>query len=131
MRIVPVLLVLTGLASPVYGQVAGGSFAYARLGSGAVLAGNARPASAIGFGFRGELDSVAVDFSFLNFILAGGRNVTGDGAFAGSLFRLQVLRFLAPEADRSIYVGGGMSYARVTSGISRKDEPLPGYESRD
>lgn len=122
MRIALVVLVLTGLASPVYGQVAGGSFFYARLGYGAVATEHGSPATALGFGFRGELDTVAVDFSFGNLILAADRHLIGEGALAGSMFRLQVLRFLAPEADRSVYVGGGMSYAGVSAGRSRRDD---------
>ncbi len=120
MRSALVLAIVVGLGSPAYAQVAGGGFGYARLGTGAVLTGAGRSsAPAFGFGYRGELDAVAVDFSFLNFIVDIDRHLAGDGVFAGSLVRLQVLRFLDPEADRSFYLGGGMSYGRVSAGDSR------------
>ena len=119
MRIALVLVALIGLVSPAYGQVAGGSFGYARLGYGAVLReGGHGAAPAFGFGFRGELDAVAVDFSFMNFIVPPDTQLAGDGAFATSFIRLQVLSFLEPDADRSFYLGGGMSFAGVTAGRS-------------
>ena len=118
MRSALVLVAFVGLVSPAYGQVAGGSFGYARLGYGAVLGQGDRGAGpAFGFGIRGELDIVAVDFSFLNFVVPA-REMQDGGAFASSLIRLQVLRFLDPAADRSIYLGGGMSYAGITAGRS-------------
>ena len=117
MRSALILAVVIGFGTPAYAQVAGGSFMYARLGYGTVLADGKHASPAFGFGFRGELDAVAVDMSFLNFIVPHNRPLlAGDGTFAGSLFRLQVLRFLDSAAERSLYVGGGISYARVSSG---------------
>lgn len=123
MRCAFVLLVLIALMSPAYGQSAGTahtprsrSFAYARLGYGAVFAGSTHGAPAFGFGYRGQLESVALDVSFLNFLVAADRPPTGNNAFAGSLLRLEVLRLLDPEADRSAYIGGGMSWGGVSAG---------------
>lgn len=104
MRSAFVLLVLTGVASPVYGQ----SFFYARLGSGAAFAEGVRPSPAIGFGIRTELDAVAVDASFANYVI-GNTSASGT-VVAGSLLRLQVLRFLDAGAEKSTYVGGGLSW---------------------
>lgn len=122
MRSALVWLVLFALVAPVYGQSTGTahkprsrSFAYARLGYGAVFADTTHGAPAFGFGYRGQLDSVALDVSFLNFLVGDGPQ-TGDNAFAGSLLRLEVLRLLDPEADRSVYVGGGMSWGGVSAG---------------
>lgn len=122
MRSALILAAIVGFVTPAYGQVAGGGFLYARLGYGTVLADKSRPSPAFGFGYRGELDTVAVDFSFLNFVMSADPQLRGDGAFAGSLIRLQVLRFLAPEAERSLYVGGGMSYSGVTAGRSLRTD---------
>ena len=62
MRSALVLLVLSALASPAYGQ----SFGYARLGYGAGFSNDVQGAPAIGFGIRYEFDSIALDGSFLN-----------------------------------------------------------------
>jgi hypothetical protein len=115
MRIALVLLALSGLVSPVYAQVAGGSFTYARLGYGAAFADEVRPSPAIGFGIRGGFDELEVDVSFLNYVI-GNPYEEGRDVFAGSLFRLQVLRFLDAEAERSAYVGGGVSWGAVSLG---------------
>ena len=113
MRSAFVLLVLTGLASPVYGQ----SFFYTRLGSGAAFADGVRPSPAIGFGVRTELDTVAVDASFVNYVIG---NTSSSGAVvAGSLLRLQVLRFFNTRAERSPYVGAGLSWG--TSIVERTE----------
>ena len=104
MRSAFVLLVLIGLTSPVYGQ----SFFYTRLGSGAAVVDGVRPSPAIGFGIRTELDTVAVDASFANYVIG---NTSSSGAVvAGSLLRLQVLRFLNTGAEKSTYVGAGLSW---------------------
>ena len=104
MRSAFVLLVLTGLASPVYGQ----TFFYTRLGAGAAFADSIRQSPAIGFGVRTELDALAVDASFVNYVI-GSRSSSG-AVVAGSLLRLQVLRFLDSGAERSTYVGAGLSW---------------------
>jgi hypothetical protein len=124
MRSAIVLVVLVALVTPVYGQSTGTghkprsrSFGYARLGYGAVFADGAHGAPAFGFGYRGQLESVALDVSFLNFTVGSDRPpATGDNVFAGSLLRLEVLRLLDPEADRSAYIGGGMSWGGVSAG---------------
>ena len=126
MRSAVVLLVLVALVAPAYGQSAATpyktgrsrSFGYARLGYGAVFADNPHGAPAFGFGYRGQLGTVALDVSFLNFLVAHDRPQSrdNDSAFAGSLLRLEVLRLLDPEADRSGYIGGGMSWGAVSAG---------------
>jgi hypothetical protein len=92
------------------------SFGYARLGYGGVFADDVRGAPAFGFGYRGELESFALDVSFLNFTVGSGSYTQASEVFAGSLLRLQALRFLHPQADRSVYVGGGMSWGALTVG---------------
>jgi hypothetical protein len=117
MRSVLMLAAVLGVVTPASAQVAGGGFFYARLGTGAVLAEPRRPATAFGFGYRGEIDTVGVDFSLL-FMAADGQP-PGDTVFAGAPIRLVVLRFLQPDAERSLFVGGGMSYAGTSFGGSR------------
>jgi hypothetical protein len=107
------------LAPPVYAQQTAQpefrSFGYARLGYGGAFADHVRSAPAIGFGYRGELKSVAFDVSFFNYMLGTGRYDDDDSVFAGSLLKLQVLRFLDGESDRSVYVGGGFSWGGVSA----------------
>ncbi len=123
MRSALILAVVLGVVTPASAQVAGGGFFYGRLGYGAVLSeGGNGAAPAFGFGFRGELDAVAVDFSFLNFIIPPDVQLQGASGFAASMIRLQVLRFLEPRAERSMYVGGGMSYSGVSFGDSRRTD---------
>lgn len=121
MRTAVILVAATVLAAPVHAQQTSQpefrSFAYARLGYGAAFADGIRSAPAIGFGYRGELESVAFDVSFFNYMIDSGRY---DGSvFAGSILKLQVLRFLDGESDRSAYVGGGFSWGGISASGSR------------
>ena len=126
MRNALILAAVVGLASPVFAQNAGSgssvqhelrSIGYARLGYGGASADQFRSAPAIGFGYRGELESFALDISFFNYIIRADLYETGRNVFAGSLLRLQALHFLDAEADRSAYVGAGLSWGGV--GLSR------------
>jgi len=127
MRRAVILVAFMTIAAPVYaqGQNPGTerdrfqSFGYARLGYGGVFADRTHGAPAIGFGFRGELESFALDVSFLNYLITS--NTYGSNAFAGSVLRLQALRFVNPGADSSPYVGGGFSWG----GVSAEREQTP------
>ena len=136
MRNALVLVAAVGLASPVFAddpKPAGsarqeevshtdsGSFAYARLGYGGAFADPVRRAPAIGLGYRGELDNFAVDVSFLNFVVHADPYSSRNNTFVGSLLRLQLLRFLDEEADRSAYVGAGLSWGRAN--VGRESSP--------
>ena len=83
---------------------------YGRLGYGAVFAGRTYGTPAIGFGYRAELDSFAIDVAFLNYQFASPGNYSSTGASAFSLLKLSGLRFLDAQANRSAYFGGGLSY---------------------
>lgn len=121
MRAAVIVIAATALASPVYAQQTSQpefrSFGYARLGYGGAFADNVRSAPAIGFGYRGEMQSVAFDVSFFNYMMGTHRYDDGS-VFAGSILKLQVLRFLDGEADRSVYVGGGVSWGAVSASSS-------------
>ena len=119
MRTATIFLVAVVLTAPVYAQQTSQpefrSFGYARLGYGAAFVDGTRSATAIGFGYRGETRSVAFDVSVFNWMIGGGL-YDEDSVFAGSLLKLQVLRFLDGDADRSAYVGGGFSWGGISAG---------------
>jgi hypothetical protein len=102
------------------------SFGYSRLGYGAVLADQVHRGPAIGFGYRGERDSLALDVSFLNFQLIG----TEDeplGYFAGSFLKLEALHLTNPNRAASAYFGGGASWGGVGVGRSIVGEYRSGW----
>jgi len=96
-------------------------FSYVRLGQAFVFDANPRPAPGIGFGVRAALDSVAIDASFLNLVVGSHPVDVDRDMTAGSLLKLEVLRYLTPEMSRSVYVGGGMSWGLLSAG--RTDPP--------
>jgi hypothetical protein len=121
MRNALILAAVVGLASPAFAQNTGSgssaqhelrSIGYARLGYGGASADQFRAAPAIGFGYRAELESFALDISFFNYVIRADSYETGRDVFAGSLLRLQALHFFDAEADRSAYVGAGLSWGR-------------------
>jgi len=88
---------------------------YARLGYGSVFGDRAYGTPALGFGYRAELDSFAIDVSFLNFQVRTS-TYASSGASAGSLLKLSGLYFLNPRANLTGYFGGGLSYGRSNFG---------------
>ena len=82
---------------------------YGRIGYGGIFSEEAYGVPAIGFGFRAELDSFAIDVSFLNHQLPSGSS-SSPRAFTSSWLKLSGLRFLNPEDNNSVYFGGGLSY---------------------
>jgi hypothetical protein len=94
------------------------SFGYARLGYGTVLGAGGSQHPAMGFGYRAELDTFALDVSFLNQQLPSSNGGYGSsGGMAGSFIRLEGLRFARPKSNASAYFGGGLSWG-ATSGAS-------------
>jgi len=87
-------------------RMASDSFGYVRIG-----AGNQGPG--MGFGYRTELDAVAIDVSFLNFTRQTGTSATypyyssGSGTF--SFVKMTALHFMKGKANSSLYFGGGVS----------------------
>jgi hypothetical protein len=84
---------------------------YARLGYGTVFGDRSYGTPAVGFGYRAELDRLAIDISFLNFQIGSGDH-RSPGASAASWVRLSGLYFLNPTASLTAYFGGGLSYGR-------------------
>jgi hypothetical protein len=91
------------------------SFGYARLGYGAVLGAGGSGAPAMGFGYRAELDSFALDVSFLNEQLPSVNAYGSSSGMAGSLLKLEGLYFTNPRANASAYVGGGVSWGATSA----------------
>jgi hypothetical protein len=115
-------------------RVATDSFWYARLGYGGIFGDRTYGTPAIGVGYRVEMDSFGVDVSFLNYqIGTNGSYYSSDGAFAGSLLKLQGLYFLNPTANRSPYLGAGLSWGGTAigsgfTGSGLQGELSAGYE---
>ena len=93
------------------------SVGYARLGFGGVFGDRTYGGPSMGFGYRAELDTFAVDVSFLNFQMpSSGAYESSQGGRSGSLLKLQGLRFVNPRANTTAYFGGGLSYGFTSFG---------------
>jgi hypothetical protein len=90
------------------------AFMYARLGYGGIFAGHTYGTPSFGFGYRAELDKVALDVSFLN-LQVGQSESYGSSASAGgaSLVKLSGLYLLNRHANSTPYLGGGLSWGRT------------------
>lgn len=121
-------------------RVEADSLWYLRLGYASSFGASTRGGPAFGFGYRYELDNLGVDVSFLNFMFDSGdsdNDGTTDSAGAtGSWVKLMGLYFLNPLANRSSYLGAGISFgstavvdnAAVYSGSGLQAEASLGYE---
>jgi hypothetical protein len=107
-------------------RVPADSFTYARLGYGGTYGGGLKAGPAMGFGYRAELDSIAVDVSFLNYQIRSASPSFGQGSgyygsnggVSGSLLKLEGLYFLEPAANASGYLGGGLSWGGTSVSTS-------------
>ncbi len=103
-------------------RVQSDSFSYARLGYGSISGDRGYGGPTLGFGYRAELDSFALDASFLNYEVpssgSGGYYGSSPDGISGSLLKLEVLHFMKPKANASIYFGGGASYGFASFGGS-------------
>jgi hypothetical protein len=91
---------------------------YGRLGHGSLFGNDAYGTPSLGFGYRAELDSFAIDVSFLNLQFSTGNSYSSSGAAAQTFLKLSSLYFLSPTANRSAYFGGGLSYGHQRFGGS-------------
>jgi hypothetical protein len=93
------------------------SYFYARLGYGSIFGDRAYGKPALGFGYRAELDSSAIDVSFLNVQLDSYNGYSASSsATAGSLLKLEGLYFVHSRKNATPYVGGGLSYGNASVG---------------
>ena len=95
---------------------------YVRLGYGGVLKGSGGPA--MGMGVRRELDTFAIDVSFLNVQKASDAGYSYGGGSSGSWLKLSALRYLNRTGNATPYVGGGLSWGSVIA--SQSDRHLHG-----
>src|SRR5204863_5906628 len=103
-------------------------FGYAKLGYGRTLGDGGAANPAIGFGYRAELDTFALDVSFLNQMLpSANQTFGGSTGMAGSLLKLTALYFTSPRANASPYLGGGFSWGVISSSAGASQT---GYSSR-
>ncbi len=91
---------------------------YARLGYGNLFGNESYGTPALGFGYRAELDAFALDVSFLNFQFSNIDGYPSGGATAQTLLKLSGLYFVSPRANRSAYLGGGLSFGSQSFGGS-------------
>ena len=91
----------------------------------------------MGFGFRHELDTLAIDVSFANIQeQAEGTNYLGDHGSAASWIKLEALRYANKRSNSSAYWGGGASWGSTNgwsdnnfwSGHGIQGELTAGYE---
>jgi hypothetical protein len=105
-------------------------FWYARLGYGSVFGDKTYGTPALGFGYRVELDSFGVDVSFFNYQIKTSDNgypySSSNGAIAGSLLKLEGLYFINPSANRTAYVGAGLSWGGANFGQGWNGDGLQG-----
>jgi hypothetical protein len=95
-------------------RVEADSLWYVRLGYGGALGPSFTHGPAFGFGYRYELDSFGIDFSFLNLMIGNNTDNTnsnsGSAGVTGSWIKLMALYFLNPTANRTSYLGGGLGW---------------------
>jgi len=89
---------------------------YAKLGYGGLFGDSSYGTPALGFGYRAEMDSLAIDVSFLNFQFQPSHYYSSREASAASFLKLSGLYFVNPTANRTPYFGGGLSYGRSSFG---------------
>jgi len=93
-------------------RVKADSIFYVKLGYGGVYTSEQfYNNTAIGFGYRYELDNFAVDFGFLSGIWGSSSD---DYASHIKLIQINGLYYFDPISNNSLYLGGGMSYGGTT-----------------
>lgn len=90
---------------------------YARLGYGAHFGDETYGGPSVGFlGYRREGKRFGIDVSFLNFQYKssdrtyGYYSPQGSSGMTGTWLKLEGLRYFSPAADRSPYIGAGLSW---------------------
>lgn len=82
---------------------------YAKLGYGANFAGLKDSGTSFGFGYRNEMDDLAVDFGFLNWTI-GQNNTDADYDYSANVVQIQGLYFFSPVDNSTFYAGAGLAY---------------------
>ncbi len=100
---------------------------YGRLGYGGVFAGDTYGTPSLGFGYRAELDTFAIDLSFLNLQLPSPGGYSSPRAYMTTWLKLSGLRFINPHANRTAYFGGGLSYGHTSVNPGGTYYGVPSY----
>jgi hypothetical protein len=108
-------------------RVEADSLWYARLGYGMTFGGDLRKGPALGFGYRYELDNLALDLSFLNFMIDSNNDSASSQSvgITASWIRLEGLFFINPMANASAYIGGGLGWGAAATVETTTD--MTGY----
>lgn len=118
-------------------RVEADSLWYFRLGYGGAAGVATNTGPGFGFGYRYELDSLAIDLSFLNLVVAGSNDpMNTDSAVTGSWAKVMALYYFNPTANGSLYLGGGLGYGVTAvsnstatyTGSGLQGEAALGYE---
>lgn len=97
-------------------RVSADGLKYVRLGYGAVTGKTTLGGTALGFGYRYELDALAVDISFFNFVWASQDVMdssgyrTSKGGFNGEFIGIGAVSYQQPLANSTMYYGGRVGY---------------------
>lgn len=94
---------------------------YARLGYGMYFADQSYGGPTVGFlGYRREGIRYGIDVSFMNIQYKSSDRTyaypsppQGSSGMTGTFLKLEILRFFNPAADRSPYIGGGLSLSNT------------------
>lgn len=86
---------------------------HARVGYASLLGSTTHGAASFGFGYRAVFKRFGLDTSFLNFQLEDSGAYYSSGSSVVSFIKLEGLYFTSPNANRSAYFGGGVSYGRT------------------
>ena len=86
---------------------------HARVGHASMFGPSTHQAASFGFGYRAVFDRLGLDISFFNLQLDDSGGYYGDGSSVFTPIKLEGLYFTSPHANRSAYVGGGLSYGRM------------------
>jgi hypothetical protein len=118
-------------------RVQADSLWYFRLGYGGAAGVAVNTGPSFGFGYRYELDSLAVDLSFFNLLVAGSNDpMNTDRGVTGSWVKLMAIYYFDPTANGSFYLGGGIGYGVTAisnstatySGSGLQGEAVAGFE---
>ena len=90
------------------------SLKYVQLGYGSSFGAGVHGMPAVGFGYRAELDSFAIDVSLMSRV---GHYSPGSssGAGAGGFLKLEGLHFVRSRSSAAPYFGGGISWGGNSS----------------
>lgn len=95
-------------------RVSADGLKYARLGYGAVTGKTTDLGTAFGFGYRYELDALAIDVS-MNFVWASGDTMNSSGTSSkggvnGELIGIGAVHYQDPLSNNTMYYGGRIGY---------------------